>query len=84
MPMTQLEELHSRVRGALYGLAVGDALGATTEFMLPREIKAKYGIHKNIIGSGWLHLRPGHVTDDTEMSLCIARAIIEAGEWDLI
>ena len=81
--MPQREEIHMRGRAALYGLAIGDALGATTEFMLPREIKAKYGVHRKIVGGGWLYLRPGHVTDDTEMSLCIARAVIEAGGWDL-
>ena len=81
--MTQREEIRMRGRAALYGLAIGDALGATTEFMLPREIKAKYGVHRKIVGGGWLYLRPGHVTDDTEMSLCISRAVIEAGGWNL-
>lgn len=81
--MTGKKEIHMRGRAALYGLAIGDALGATTEFMRPREIQAEYGVHKKIIGGGWLYLRPGHVTDDTEMSLCIARAIIGAGGWDL-
>ena len=35
--------LHSRALGAYLGLAVGDALGATVEFMLPQEIRYKYG-----------------------------------------
>jgi ADP-ribosyl-[dinitrogen reductase] hydrolase len=82
--MTNREEIYGRGRASLYGLAIGDALGATTEFMLPREIKAKYGVHRKIIGGGWLYLKPGQVTDDTEMSLCIARAILDAGEWDLV
>ena len=72
-----------RARGAFLGLAVGDALGATTEFMTPAEIKATYKVHRKIIGGGWLHLKPGRVTDDTEMSLCIARAVLEHGEWNL-
>jgi len=74
----------ARARGAFLGLAVGDALGATTEFMSPSEIRAQYKVHRKIIGGGWLHLKPGRVTDDTEMSLCIARAIIDGqGRWEL-
>ncbi len=72
-----------RARGAFLGLAVGDALGATTEFMTPREIQAQYGVHRKMRGGGWLGLKPGQVTDDTEMSLCIARALITAKGWDL-
>jgi len=70
-------------RGSMLGLAVGDALGATTEFMTPREIQATYKVHRQVIGGGWLHLKPGQVTDDTEMSLCIARALTAKGGWDL-
>lgn len=78
-----LDELIRGARAAFLGVALGDALGATTEFMTPREIQRTYGVHKKIIGGGWLHLKPGRVTDDTEMSLCIARAIDENGGWNL-
>ena len=76
-------EVIRRAQAAFLGLAIGDALGATTEFMTPAEIRAKYGVHRKIRGGGWLHLKPGQVTDDTEMSLCIARALMVAGGWDL-
>ena len=72
-----------RASAALLGLAVGDALGATTEFMTPEEIRERYGVHDRIRGGGWLKLPPGAVTDDTEMSLCVARAILARGRWDL-
>ncbi len=75
--------IFERARGAFLGLAVGDALGATTEFMMPGEIRAQFKVHRKVVGGGWLHLKPGQVTDDTEMSLCIARALITAGGWDL-
>jgi len=78
-----LEEVRDRARGAFLGLAVGDALGATVEFMTPGEIRARYGVHRQVVGGGWLHLRPGRVTDDTEMSLCIARALDAYGGWSL-
>ena len=69
--------LQQRAIGAYLGLAVGDALGATTEFMTPREIQQQYGVHNKIRGGGWLRLKPGQVTDDTEMSLVLGRSILE-------
>lgn len=81
--VASIDQILSRARGAFLGVAVGDALGATTEFMTPTEIRAKFGMHRKIIGGGWLHLKPGRVTDDTEMSLCLARAILGNEEWDL-
>ncbi len=78
-----LSDVRDRARAAFLGLALGDALGATVEFMTPAEIRASHGVHREIVGGGWLHLRAGRVTDDTEMSLCIARAIDASGGWDL-
>ena len=72
-----------RARAAYLGLAIGDALGATTEFMTPTEIRAKHKVHDRIIGGGWLYLKPGQVTDDTEMSLALGKALLASGRWDL-
>ncbi|MFO1431975.1 MAG: ADP-ribosyl-[dinitrogen reductase] hydrolase [Candidatus Competibacteraceae bacterium] len=74
--------LEKRAVGAYLGLAVGDALGATVEFMLPREIQAQYGVHDRIRGGGWLHLKPGQVTDDTGMALALGDCILERGGID--
>jgi ADP-ribosyl-[dinitrogen reductase] hydrolase len=71
-----------RALGAFLGLAVGDALGATVEFMTAREIAAQYKVHNQIIGGGWLRLKPGRVTDDTEMALALGSALIASGSWD--
>lgn len=73
------EALRRRASAAYLGLAVGDALGATVEFMTPREIKSVYGVHRDILGGGWLRLRKGRVTDDTEMSLALGNAILGTG-----
>lgn len=73
-----------RVKGCLYGVALGDALGATVEFMSQAEIKHFIGIHDEITGGGWLHLKPGQVTDDTEMTLCIARSLVREDRFNLI
>ena len=34
---------------------------------------------RKIVGGGWLKLKPGEVTDDTQMSLCIARSLVAVG-----
>lgn len=81
LPTPDLDDVRARARAAFLGLAVGDALGATVEFLEPGEIRERYGVHRHLVGGGWLHLRPGAVTDDTEMSLCIARAVTEHRAW---
>jgi ADP-ribosyl-[dinitrogen reductase] hydrolase len=75
-------DLLDRARGAYLGLAVGDALGATVEFMTPREIRATFGVHARMRGGGWLKLRRGQVTDDTTMSLALGEAVIACGRVD--
>jgi ADP-ribosyl-[dinitrogen reductase] hydrolase len=75
--------LQSRALGAYLGLAVGDALGATVEFLTPNEIRQQYGELRDIVGGGWLRLKAGQVTDDTQMSLALGAAILESGGWDL-
>ncbi|HEU0264997.1 MAG TPA: ADP-ribosyl-[dinitrogen reductase] hydrolase [Geobacterales bacterium] len=72
------DEVADRALAAFLGLAVGDALGATVEFMNPAEIAARHGLHQEIMGGGWLRLKPGQITDDTEMSLCLARSLVSA------
>lgn len=77
------EQLLEKALGAYLGFACGDALGATVEFMTPKAIQKQYGIHKDIIGGGWLRLPEGHVTDDTEMALTLGQALIDAQGWNL-
>lgn len=71
-----------RAMGAYLGLAIGDALGATVEFMTPSEIAREYGRHDKMLGGGWLKIKPGQVTDDTTMSLALGDAIVERGGFD--
>lgn len=78
-----MNDLHDRALGAYLGFAIGDALGATVEFMRPREIAAKYGVHREIIGGGWLKLARGQVTDDTTMTLALGEALLQGGHQGL-
>lgn len=72
--------VRDRAVAAYLGLAVGDALGATVEFMTPNEIRHRHGVHDRIIGGGWLKLSAGAVTDDTEMALALGDSILHEGE----
>lgn len=65
-----------KIQGGLLGVAIGDALGAPVEFMTAEEIEEIYGQVETMIGGGWLDLAPGAVTDDTMMTLCVARGIL--------
>ncbi len=78
-----LPDVRARARAAFLGLALGDALGASVEFMTPREIAAAHGVLREVVGGGWLRLRRGEVTDDTELSLCLARSLVARGGLDL-
>jgi len=69
----------AHAEAAYLGLALGDALGATVEFLTPREIKYQYGVHREIRGGGWLNIKPGQVTDDTTMALALGAAILSDG-----
>jgi len=71
-----MPEILARAEAAYLGLALGDALGATVEFMTPREIAHHHGVHREIVGGGWLRLKPGQVTDDTTMALALGEAIL--------
>lgn len=68
--------LRDRIRGALYAHAIGDAMGATTEFMTADEIKIKYGRVDDLIGGGWLDLNVGETTDDTAMTIGVIDALM--------
>ncbi len=66
-----------RIKGALFGLAIGDALGGTTEFLSKEEVKEKYGRLTEIVGGGVWKLEKGETTDDTAMTLAVAKGIIK-------
>lgn len=75
-----MDMLRDRIAGALYGVAVGDALGGPLEFMSAAEINRQHGWVSTMLGGGWLGLRPGETTDDTAMTLAVAEGIMERPE----
>lgn len=73
---TELE----RYRGALLGLAAGDALGTTLEFRQPGTFEPI----SDIVGGGPFGLAAGEWTDDTSMALCLAESLIELRGFDAV
>ena len=72
--------LQDRYRGVLLGLACGDALGGPVEFKSRDEVAELHpGGLRDFVGGGWLTLAPGEITDDTQMTLAIARSLAETG-----
>jgi ADP-ribosyl-[dinitrogen reductase] hydrolase len=70
----------SRIRGALLGLAVGDALGAPYEASAPQETARV--VERGLEMSGGRGWEPGEWTDDTAMALLLAESIAERGLID--
>lgn len=72
----------NKFRGCLYGQAIGDALGLGTEFMTDEDIAWKYPhglqhykqIYQDRHRKRW---KIGDWTDDTDMMLCIANAVVK-------
>ncbi|MGI3780746.1 MAG: ADP-ribosylglycohydrolase family protein, partial [Janthinobacterium lividum] len=73
-----------RAEGALLGLAIGDALGMPTQYLPRGTVTDLYG------GLRWFEPGPeaneisrglpaGHVTDDTDQALVVARALVAGG-----
>ena len=64
-----------RASGSLFGLAYGDAMGAPTEFLSVAEIVQRYGAEgpRELVGE------PALITDDTQMTLAVARAMPAKG-----
>jgi len=79
-----------KFRGALLGLAVGDALGAPIEGMKPGRIRElfqevrDYLDNRNAYQKRPYRLRlPGVYTDDTQQALCLAESLVRCYGFDL-
>ena len=74
----------SRARGALYGLAIGDALGMPTQMLSRAQIRARWGE----LLTGFEPAPPGHpiaaglpagaITDDTEQAVLLGRLLVKS------
>ena len=83
MPPPAVRTPAARARGALYGLAIGDALGMPTQMLSREEIRARWGE----LLTGFEPAPPGHpigaglpagaVTDDTEQAILLGKLLVK-------
>jgi ADP-ribosylglycohydrolase len=71
-----------RAYAALYGLAIGDALGMPTQFMSHEEVVAHFGVIDGFQEAPADHpiaagLPAGSITDDTEQALLLAEVLLD-------
>jgi ADP-ribosylglycohydrolase len=72
------DRLEETALGMIYGVALGDALGAPVEFEMLSRIREEYGPR------GIQELpEPARFTDDTQLTLALAEALVAAGHLDL-
>jgi ADP-ribosylglycohydrolase len=71
--MEEYSMKRDKVSGALFGMAIGDSIGAVTEFMDMERISKRFppGLSPEPIGY------PAMVTDDSQMALAVGEALVE-------
>ncbi|VEP18043.1 ADP-ribosylation/crystallin J1 [Hyella patelloides LEGE 07179] len=77
------QDKYNTATGCLLGALVGDAAGATLEFLEHDPTPEEVAWAKNMPGGGDLQVAPGQITDDGELTLCLARALSECEQFDL-
>ncbi len=72
-------DLATRCAGAILGTAFGDALGAGVEGWPPGKIRLEHGEVRDFLAA---RLGAGYYTDDTQMTLAMARSLLRCGRID--
>ncbi len=80
---SEIETMLSRFQGAILGAAVGDAMTAPVQFVSRKVIAEQYSVVREMIGGGWLSLRRGQFSDDTQMMVCSLESIVEGGSFNV-
>lgn len=75
-----MQHMQDRSRGALLGLAIGDAIGTTLEFRPPGSFRPL----TDMVGGGHFCLKKGYWTDDTSMALCLGHSLVDCQRFDAI
>ncbi len=70
--------IEDRAKGAMLGLAIGDAMGAPVEF----RTRGKFAPVTGFRDGGPFKLKAGQWTDDTAMALCLAQSLIDCNGMD--
>ena len=80
-PTTE-DQVLARAQGCLLGQLTGDALGSLVEFKTAKEIRREYpdGVRELSSGGTW-NTVAGQPTDDSEMTLILARLLADQGNY---
>ena len=69
------KNLHDAALGCFLGALVGDAAGATLEFIGRQPTREEVDWAMGMPGGGVWNVAPGQITDDGELTLCLARGL---------
>jgi ADP-ribosyl-[dinitrogen reductase] hydrolase len=79
--------IEDKIRGCLWGIVVGDALGAPVEGYSAEkiaDIHTRVTEYKQPLGHKWFNDQPlGFWTDDTHLSFAVVKALLEANDFDM-
>jgi ADP-ribosyl-[dinitrogen reductase] hydrolase len=76
------KDIQDAAYGCLAGALVGDAAGATLEFIGRRPTADEVVQAMAMPGGGFLKVAPGQITDDGELTLCLARALAQSKSFE--
>ncbi len=72
-----IDRLRSSYRGAIIGTAIGDALGRPAEGRNASLLRKRYGLLTDFQPwRGWTGGPKGTITDDTQMTICVAECLL--------
>lgn len=77
-----LKSNEDRIKGAVFGLAIGDAMGAQVENLSREEILDNYGLVTDFVPPIYTNTPIGEYTDDTELTLLLFEDILENSNFD--
>lgn len=77
--MSRPTDTHDAALGAILGACVGDAAGAVLEFVSGDLTANRVDHAMTLPGGGCWRVAPGQITDDGELTLCLARALAGGG-----
>ncbi len=78
----KIENYSEQIKSALFGVAVGDALGVPFEFRSREEMKSNPAT--DMIGYGTYNQPPGTWSDDSSLTFCLAEALTQGFDPDEI
>ena len=77
------QDIKDRATGCLLGALCGDAAGATLEFLDHDPTEREVAWAMDMPGGGELEVAPGQITDDGELTLCLAQSLTTSTSFNL-